>query len=199
MTLVRIARERTMRRTILLVTLTTALTLSEHPVAVGAPIYHGELRVARAGKGRLNLDSGQASFRVRDWELLPSDDSNGIDPANEPIVIGIAEEQFLLPAGVIRSSRNGKRFSYKNKSDRGIGRLVLRRTSTGSFKVSMTLNGVDLSVLVIADPPLCLSFALIIGDDDGFTGVSFDRPKPYPSKRLTIPSFCTDNSDWPWA
>ena len=188
-----------MMRSRLLLLLTVAFTMLGPIIAHGAPIFHGQLRVARAGKGRLNLDSGQASFRVRDWELLPSEDSNGIDPANETIVIGIAEEQFVLPAGMIRSSRNGKRFLYKDKTDRGIGRLELRRTPTGSFKASMTLNGVDLSVLVIADPPLCLSFALIVGDDDGFTGVSFDRPKPYPSKRLTIPGFCTENSEWPWA
>jgi hypothetical protein len=167
--------------------------------AAAQPIHHGQLRVVRAGKGQINLDSGQASFKVRGWEILPSSDSNGIDPATEPVVIGIAEEQFLLPAGELKGSRNGKRFVYKSKRDRGIQFLKLVRTPSGTIKVTLKLVGVDLSSLVVSDPPLCLSMAVIIGDDDGFSGVSFDRPKPFPSKLLTIPGFCTTNSEWPWA
>jgi hypothetical protein len=65
--------------------------------------------------------------------------------------------------------------------------------------VIFKIVGADLSGLIIGDPPLCLPFAVIIGNDDGFSGVSFDRPKPYPSRLLTIPGFCTSETEWPWA
>jgi hypothetical protein len=169
------------------------------PVAA-APVKHfGQLRVTRAGRGQINPDSGQASFLVRGWELLPAADSDGIDPGTELVVIAIAEEQFLIPAGQMKTSRNSKRFVYKSKADRGVQLLKLTRTSAGTIKVTLKVAGVDLSSLLFTDPPLCLSMALVIGDDDGFSGVSFDRPRPFPSRLLTIPGFCTSNTQWPWA
>jgi hypothetical protein len=173
--------------------------------ALAAPVAaqqltHGKLRVARAAKGQIDPNSGRASFTVRSWELLLADESNGIDPAHEPLTIGIAEERFLIPAGELRASRNGKRFRYKAKGiDRGVQQLKLVLTAAGPIRVSFKITGVDLTSLVIADPPVCLPFAVIIGDDDGFSGVSFDRPRPYPSKLLTIPGFCVDTAEWPWA
>jgi hypothetical protein len=168
--------------------------------ADASPVQHfGQLRVARAGRGQINLDSGQASFLIRGWELLPAADSNGIDPATEVVIVAIAEEQFLIPAGQMKASRKGKRFVYKSKTDRGIQLLKLARTPAGTIKVTLKIAGVDLSTLVISDPPICLSMAIIIGDDDGFSGVSFDRPRPFPSRLLTIPGFCTSNTEWPWA
>ena len=169
------------------------------PSAWAQSLTHGKLRVARAAKGQINLTSGQAGFKIRNWEVLLADGSNGVNPADEPLTIGIAEERFLIPAGELRASRNGKRFRYKTVTDRGIQQLKLILTPQGPIKVTMKLAGVDLSSLIIGDPPLCLPFAIIIGDDDGFSGVSFDRPRPYPSQLLTIPGFCTDNAEWPWA
>lgn len=130
---------------------------------------------------------------------MPASGSDGIDPAAEPVIIAIADEQFLIPAGQMKASRNGRRFRYKNNTGRGVQLLTMVRTPTGSLRVSLKLTGVDLSTLVVADPPQCLSFALVVGNDDGFSGISFDRPKPFPSKLLTIPGFCTGNSAWPWA
>jgi hypothetical protein len=166
--------------------------------AAQEPIYHGQLRVTRAGRGTIDLDTGRASFRVRSWELLPSDDTNGIDPASEPVVIGVADEKFLIPVGQLKASRNGRRFRFRDATDRGIQLLTLIRTASNTWRMKLKIAGVDLSTLVISDPPVCLSFAVIIGDDDGFTGVSFDRPRPFPSKLLTLPGFCTDPGDWPW-
>ena len=168
--------------------------------SVAAQVAHfGKIRVSRAGRGRIDLTSGQATFWFRGWELLPAGDSDGIDPANEPVTIAVAEERFIIPVGQLKTSRNGRRFRYKTRTDRGVESLTLVRTPTGSFTVSLKVAGVDLSTLVVSDPPVCLSFAIIIGDDDGFSGVTFDRPKPFPSKLLTLPGFCTDNTDWPWA
>ncbi len=167
--------------------------------ASAQPTHHGDLRVVRAGKGKLDLSSGQATFAFRGWELVPSSDSDGINPATEPISIGVAEERFLIPAGQLRVSKNGKRFRYSAPTARGVEKLLLVKLPTGAYRVTLKLSGVDLSTLLAQEPPVCLSFAVIIGNDDGFTGVSFDRPKPYPSKLLTLPGFCTSNTSWPWA
>ncbi len=159
---------------------------------------HGKLVVNRAGKGEIDLSSGSASFKLFDLVLIPSDQSDGINPAKETVTIGIAEERFLIPAGKLKASRNGKNFHYVAETDRGVQLFDLRKRSDQSFRVNLKLAGVDLSSLVITTPPICLPFAVIIGNDDGFSGVSFDLPNPYPSRRLSIPGFCTDETSWPW-
>jgi hypothetical protein len=173
-------------------------------LALAAPapavqINPGQLRVVRAGRGLINLDSGQASFRVVGWEIIPPSTSNGLDPGTEPVTIAIGDqERFLVPAGQMKVLRKGKRFLYKAKTDRGIQLLKLAWTPAGTLKMTLKISGVDLSRLVLSDAPVCMSMAVIIGDDDGFSGVQFDRPKPFPSRLLTIPGFC-EPQDWPWA
>ena len=185
----------TMRRFLLGIALSCAVT----GIGLAQELAHGQLRVTRAAKGKIDLNSGQAIFTIRNWEMLLAAESDGVDPANEPFTIGIQEERFVIPAGQLRSKANGKRFLYKAKVERGISQLKLVRTAAGPIRITMKLVGVDLTRLVISDPPACLPFAVIIGDDDGFSGVSFDRPKPYPSKLLTIPGFCDEATEWPWA
>lgn len=166
--------------------------------AFGA-LYNGKLRIDRPGRGQIDLNSGSAAFAVRQWEFLVAPDSNGIDPATEPVAVGVADEKFLIPAGGLKVSRNGKRFSYRASTDHGIVALKLVLGSDGNYKVKLLkVAGVDLSTLVISDPPICFGVALIIGDDDGFSGVWFDRPKPFPSKLLTLTGLCDATSDWPW-
>ncbi len=184
-----------MLRSLVALVLGVVLAAPAHAVQINP----GQLVVVRAGRGLINLDSGQASFKVVGWEIIPPSNSNGIDPGTEPVTIAIGDqERFLIPAGQMKVLRKGKRFLYKAKSDRGVQLLKLAWTKAGTMKMTLKIAGVDLSPLVIADPPICLSMAVIIGDDDGFSGVSFDRPKPFPSRLLTIPGFCTPQ-DWPWA
>ena len=166
--------------------------------AAEAQLHHGQLRVNHAGRGQIDLSTGTASFKLTALDLLPSDQSDGIDPAHETVTIGISEERFLIPAGQLKVSHGGKRFHYQAKTDRGVQLLDMRKRPDGSYRVSLKLAGVDLSRLVTVTPPLCLPFAVIIGNDDGFSGVSFDLPKPFPSRRLSIPGFCTDAAEWPW-
>jgi hypothetical protein len=162
-------------------------------------LIHGQLSVARAARGTIDLDSGNAAFKVKNWGLVLGNESDGVKPADEAFTIGIAEERFLIPAGQLKASKNGKRFRYRDKTvDRGIQDLKIVMTA-GQIRVSFKVVGADLSGLIIGDPPLCLPFAVIIGNDDGFSGVSFDRPKPYPSRLLTIPGSCRDTTEWPWA
>jgi hypothetical protein len=165
--------------------------------AAQAPIYHGRLRTVPAGAGRIDLNSGDATFTVRGWEFLISADSDGVDPAAERVLIAVAEEQLLLPAGSLRASKNGKKYVYRGKT--GVRLLKIVRNGPSSLKFTAKLSDVNLARLVISDQELCLPFAIIIGDDDGFQGVRFDRPKPFPSPRITLPGFCEANiEDWPW-
>ena len=195
--IVRMAPSRMLRRTLPALAVACALAAT----AWGdAPIYHGRLRIDHAGRGRIDLNTGLASFRVKNWLFLPDGSSNGIDPGTQLVRIALGDtNNLVIPAGQMRVSKNGRRFTFTSKTNNGIQALKLLRLSDGSFRVKLLkVAGVDLSSLVISDPPVCLSFALIVGDDDGFSGVSFDRPKPYPSKLLTIPGFCTSNQGWPW-
>jgi hypothetical protein len=163
-------------------------------------LKHGQLSIARAARGTINLDSGIATFTVKNWGLVLANDSDGVDPADEPFTVAIGDtERILLPAGQLRASKNGKRFSFTSKDARGFQQVKLVRASDGTIRVTFKLAGINLSGLLIGDPPLCLPFAIIIGNDDGFSGVSFDRPKPYPSRLLTIPGSCKDTTEWPWA
>lgn len=176
-----------------------ALACALTSVAEAQELTHGKLRVNRPGRGKIDLTTGSATFRLNALDLLPSDQSDGINPGTETITIGISEERFLIPAGHLKVSRNGKRFRYKEpKADRGIQLFEMKKRPDQTFRVNLKLVGVDLSSLVTTNPPLCLPFAIIVGNDDGFTGISFDLPNPYPSRRLSIPGFCTDEASWPW-
>ncbi len=191
---------RSMSRFSILVLATIAYAVGAPSLARGQSLTHGQLSIPRAARGTIDLDSGNATFKVKNWGLVLDQASNGVNPADEAFTIGIAEERFLIPAGQLKASKNGKRFRYLDKSvDRGIQQLKIVVTPAGAIKVSFKVVGADLSGLIIGDPPLCLPFAVIIGDDDGFSGVSFDRPKPYPSRLLTIPGSCKDTTEWPWA
>lgn len=189
-----------MPRLSILVLATIAYAGGAPSLVRGQSLTHGQLSIPRAARGTIDLDSGNATFKVKNWGLVLDKASNGVNPAEEPFAIGIAEERFLIPAGQVKASKNGKRFRYLDKSvDRGIQQLKIVMTATGAIKVSFKVVGADMSGLLIGDPPLCLPFAVIIGDDDGFSGVSFDRPRPYPSRLLTIPGSCKDTTEWPWA
>ena len=46
--------------------------------------------------------------------------------------------------------------------------------------------------------PVCNPMAVIVGDDDGFSGVEFDRPGGFSSSRVKIDGTCTPAGGWPW-
>lgn len=162
------------------------------------PIFHGRL-TAGSGKGRIDPNTGNTTFSIRRWGLKLTSDSNGIDPAVEVMIIAVAEESFRIPEGMLKRSRSGRRFTYRTTTNRGVRMIQLTRDAEGGWRIRFTLAGVELSSLLVLDPPLCLPLAVIVGDDDGFTGVSFDKPKPYPSSVLTIRGVCSDVVGWPWA
>ena len=56
--------------------------------------------------------------------------------------------------------------------------------------------GLDLSRLLFEDP-VCYATAVIIGSDDGFTGVAVSSPS-FRSRRVRAPEECEAQA-WPWA
>jgi len=166
-------------------------------VAAPEPLYHGVLTV-NPGKGTLDLSTGAALLKGHHWRLDLYPETNGILPDQDPILLAIGEETFRLPAGMLRPSRGGKVFAYRAKPvpTRGIRSLRLERRRDGSWGMAFTLQGVELSSLFI-DNPVCKPFALIIGDDDFFSGVLLTQ-KPIASKHVRIPSDCDVTGGWPW-
>jgi len=163
------------------------------------PVNHGRL-VIRPGKGRVDPNTGSATLSVRRWDFTLAPTTDGISPGTEPVIIAIAEETFRIPAGMLSESKSGKRFSYKSKTDRGVRSFRLVLNPDGTYRVRFALSGVDFSRLLLQDRPVrdCMPFAVIVGNDDGFSGVKVELLKPAPSAKLTIPGFCTDVPGWPW-
>ena len=91
-------------------------------------------------------------------------------------MIAIGEsERLVIPVGEVKASRSGKKFTYRNPTvPRGIRMFQMRRLKDDSngiqrYRVRFSLVGIDLSGLLI-EFPLCKSLAVIVGDDDGFSG-----------------------------
>jgi hypothetical protein len=175
------------------------------------PVYHGVLWIAGRATGSINRRTGNAVLKVRRWILLPVSPSNGIYPDQEPIVIAMGDDSMRLPAGTLKTSRSGKVFSYRARTsttttttapdttqgpDRALRRLRVQRFNDGSYALWFTLVGVDLSRLNIQDP-VCLPLAVIVGDDDGFTGAVVSSPS-FTSRRFNISRACDLSNDWPW-
>jgi hypothetical protein len=178
-------------------------------VAMGATSYaqvqtfEGVLRITKAGKGRIEQDGaarGRGSFTIGGVELIPADASDGFSLAGEPIVIKVGSEQFLIPAGVVKVSKNERRVKFRDKSaTTGIRAATFVLTKEGIYRAKLSLVGLDLDVLITnrEQLPLCAWLGVRVGNDDMLQGLSFDIPKLPPSKRLTLPGFCTDISgEW---
>src|SRR5439155_18086536 len=78
---------------------------------------------------------------------------------------------------------------------RGFRFFRIARRANGSYRVRFTLIGIDLSALVL-QTPVCQPMAVIVGDDDGFTGAFLTRP--HFKRHVAIPHACDPRNDWPW-
>ena len=167
------------------------------------PVFHGDLAV-RSARGGFDKKIGIASLRVKNWDLVLSADSNGIQPDREPIIVVIgSSDQLVIPAGGVHASRKGRRFTFRAPGTvRGIRAFRLQRFERGCpgkacYHVAFSLVGIDLSELMLS-LPVCNPMAVIVGDDDGFSGVEFDRPGGFGSSRVKIDGTCTPAGGWPW-
>lgn len=162
------------------------------------PVYHGLLTI-RPAKGRIDPVSGESSLTVRRWDFLIDPASDGMDPATQSVQIAIGEtDRFTIPVGAIKVSKNGRVYAFRDKSvRRGVRSLRLQQTKSGIWRVRFQVVGVELSRLTL-EYPFCQPLALIVGDDDGFSGIELDRPGGFSGKRVRVNGFCTDLADWPW-
>jgi len=181
-----------------LVTVVSGGRASAQPTTKATPIYHGILDIL-AARGTISPDTGIASLRIRRWRLLLSPDSNGIFPDQEPTVIALAENSFYLTAGSLKASRGGRVFRYRaprNAGPRSVRSLRITGRRDGTYLVSFTLTGVELSRLTIQNRD-CVPMAVIVGDDDGFGGARLRRPS-FATRQLLLPGGCDVSGDWPW-
>jgi hypothetical protein len=108
-----------------------------------------------------------------------------------------------VPAGQVKASKNGKTFVYRNpKVTRGVRLLKIRRLKndgdgTPRYSFTFSLVNIDLSFMV-DQYPLCTPMAIIVGDDDGFSGVELDRPGGFTRSRVRVDGACINVADWPW-
>ena len=172
---------------------------SAAPATTATPIFHGVLDVL-AARGTINPTTGSATLKVPRWRLLLSPDSNGIYPDQEPLLIAIDSNNYYLPAGSMKASVHGTRFTYKAPRDAGpraIRSVRIVRRPNGTYLVGFTLTGIDFSSLTIQNRK-CVPTAFIVGDDDGFSGSIVRRPS-FESRALLLPGGCIlDTSEWPW-
>ena len=180
-------------------TLAAAVSTTRAQISTSAtPVYHGTLKIIRPAVGKLDKATGMGMLRVRGWRWELKKGSNGIFPGQEPIVVALGDESFRLDAGALTPSPNGKGFRYRapaGAGPRAIRSFRITRRTDGSYVVSFTLIGVDMSPLVLTDP-VCQPLAVIVGDDDGFTGADLMTRPPF-SSHVAIPHACTVNT-WPW-
>jgi len=164
------------------------------------PVYHGVLQIVPA-TGSIDRHTGNATLKVRRWRFLPTPESNGIFPDQEPIVVALGDDSFYLPAGTLKASRGGKVFRYRasrSTGPRAVESFRIQRRAHGAYYIiDFTLAGVELSQLRL-NYPVCLPTAVIVGDDDGFGGASVTRPLGFGSPRVAIPRECDVGNQWPW-
>jgi hypothetical protein len=179
----------------------TAATWGADISPTAIPVFHGTLQLAR-GRGSFDGRSGAARFTVRHWRMVLADGSNGVFPSQEPIVIAVGAYQFRLEPGALKVDRAGRHFRHraaKGAARRGILRLDMKRKSSTEYDLSFTLADVQIFQLT-EQTPVCMPMAVIIGDDDGFSGVDFDRPG-FPqraTRRLSVLRDPCAADTWPW-
>ena len=191
-----------MRLLVLVASLAALLALPATTRAQAAPVYHGVLGV-RPATGAFDKNVGIASLRVRSWILGLAANSNGIAPDKETIIIAVGDtEKLVVPAGDVKASKNGKSFVYRNPKGRGVRLLKIRRLKddgdgTARYSFTFSLVNIDLSFMV-DQYPLCTPMAIIVGDDDGFSGIELDRPGGFTRSRVRVDGACINVADWPW-
>src|SRR5439155_1618454 len=157
------------------------------------PVFHGTLQLLPAS-GRIDRKTGSTTLVVSRWTFIPNPDSNGMHPEQEPVLIALGDDSFLIGAGALRVSHGGRLFTYhgpRPQHGRGVRSFRMHHNPEDSFyTVSFRLMGVDFLRLNVEDP-LCRPLAVIVGADDGFVDVSVTSPS-FSSRRVSLPRTCID-------
>jgi len=181
------------------------------PPPGGAPSFHGVLEVLPA-HGTIDRATGDGALHLRRWRLLlqPAQNgvgSNGIFPDRERVVIAVGaggENTFYLAPGSLTARRRGKVFAYRAPRGtlRGIKTIRIVAVSTdlavgAIYRVDANMVGVILSDLLFTTRPACMPFAVIVGDDDGFSGIQLAE-RNLDGRRISVANSCSPGNDWPW-
>jgi len=157
--------------------------------------FNADLDV-RPAKGKLDASrGGLGSLNIRRWKLRTRSGSDGIDPANEPIIFTIGERtQFAIPAGRLTVSKNGKRFRYLDKeTTEGVAKFKMKARHDGSYTISVKLLDIVMDQLLVQSP-FCETFSLEVGNDEAFSGILLDRPRGDASPRIKLRGFCSPDA-----
>ena len=191
---------RTILAVALLLLAEARIAAAQSPPPGGPPIYHGLLDIAPAAHGVLNRVTGDATLSVRRWRYIVAEDTNGLAPDQERLVIAVGSGQndFYLPPGSLESRRGGRLFRYvapRGTTGPGIRTFRMVKRPDGNYRVSFRLVGVELGGLNFNDP-ICVPLAVIVGDDDGFSTADASSPN-FNSPRVKVASG-TCKAGWPW-
>jgi hypothetical protein len=140
-----------------------------------------------------------ASLKLRRWRFLLYPESNDLAPDQELVAVRVGNNILPLDPGRLRASRNRKVFSFKAAKDDPTPLRKLRlKKRRGEYSVSVTVRDIELSDLVLNDG-VCVPMAVLVGDDDAFSGGFFVRPGfgVRPARRVRILRSCP--SEWPSA
>lgn len=181
---------------ILVLTALSAVRLAAQVTSSISSRFHGTLEL-RVATGRIDPVSGSAAFALHRWIVRPTPDSNGVFPSLEPMLVAVGEDGFRVEAGAVHERRKGV-FVYRSDAgvERGVRSLRFVARRDGSYLLTLKLAGVELSRLTLQSP-VCVPVALIIGDDDAFSGLLFSRAS-FRSRRLRLAEACLPNENWQW-
>jgi hypothetical protein len=197
---------RSLRLAAVVLLLALPAAAQDTPPPGGSPVFHGVLEVLPAS-GTINRATGDAVLRLHRWRLLLEPQSNGIFPDRERVVIAVGNgglNTFFLPPGSLVSRRHGKVFTYRapRGTVQGIKSIRIVAVSTdllagAIYRVDATMVGVILSDLLFTTRPDCMPLAVIVGDDDGFSGIQLAEKNPG-GPRIRVANACSPGADWPW-
>src|SRR5437867_8155010 len=109
---------RTLGVAVLVLLLGARVASSQAPPG-GPPVHHGFLDLVPAGHGVLNRTTGNATLTVHGWRYIVANDTNGLRPESERLIVAIGQGQndFYLAPGSLQSSRGGSVFRYRAPRD----------------------------------------------------------------------------------
>ena len=193
---------------VLLVLSSVVAAAAQTPPPGGSPVFHGVLEVVPAA-GTIDRMTGDAVVRLHGWRFLLIPGSNGISPDTERVLIAIGSQgdnDLYLPPGSLLANRRRTVFTWRRPRGSTVRIKTIRITelekdpATGIgavYRVNATLTGVILSDLLLTTAPDCMPLAVIVGDDDAFSGVQLAE-KNLDVRRIRVARSCSVGGDWPW-
>lgn len=124
---------------------------------------------------KFNDDPNSDKFKVQgEFTLGPNTD--GIDPANEEVVVGVGPSSMAIPAGSFMVK--GNKFEFKGVVGDIDVKMKIKEVDIGVYEFKVKADGVDLTGLI---NPMDVSLA--IGDDTGTVTVSLEGKLKFKAQR----------------